>query len=95
MNMEEASKILDQQISAMRGVPYSELRCLVEKRVIQTPVISGPSGVKYYLEIEAFWDNHPGGNIRLIVSIDDGGMRAYHPLTQAFIKAPDNSFVGE
>jgi len=95
MNMEEASKILHEQVSRIRNVPYSELRRWVEDRVIQTPEISAPSGVKYYLEIEAFWDQLPNSNIRLIVSIDDAGIRAYHPLTKDFIKAPDDSFVGE
>ncbi len=95
MNLEEASKILQEQVSRMRNIPYSELKHLVTNRLIQTPDINGPSGVKYYLEIEAFWDGLPDGNIRLIVSIDDAGTRAYHPLTQDFIKAPDDSFVGE
>jgi hypothetical protein len=34
-------------------------------------------------------------NIRVLASIDDGGTRAFHPVTCDFIKAPDGSFVGE
>lgn len=95
MDMEEANRILHEQVRKMRGAPYSELKHLVEDRVIQTPEIKGPSGVTYYLEIEAFWDGLPNSNIRLIVSIDDAGIRAYHPLTKDFIKARDDSFIGE
>jgi hypothetical protein len=28
-------------------------------------------------------------------SIDDGGWRAFAPLTRSFIKSPDGTFVGE
>jgi len=55
----------------------------------------GESGTKYYAEIQAFWDAKPEGNIRLMVSLDDGGLRAFKPLCDSFIKAPDGSFVGE
>jgi hypothetical protein len=41
------------------------------------------------------WDDRAGGNIRVIASIDDGGLHAFAPLTDSFIKAPDGSFVGE
>ena len=41
------------------------------------------------------WDAHPNGNVRVSAGIDDGGLRAFLPLTSDFIKAPDGSFVGE
>ena len=37
----------------------------------------------------------PGGNVRVIGSIDDGGWRAFVPLSDSFIKAADGRFVGE
>jgi hypothetical protein len=49
----------------------------------------------YQIEIEVFWDNQRGGNVRVMGSIDDGGWRAFMPLTRDFIKAPDGSFVSE
>jgi len=30
-----------------------------------------------------------------LVSIDDGGWRAFFPTTESFIMAPNGSFVGE
>jgi hypothetical protein len=48
------------------------------------------------VEVLALWDEgRPGGNLRVMVSIDDGGWRAFKPLTEDFIIAPDGSFVGE
>ena len=30
-----------------------------------------------------------------MVHVDDGGLRAFVPLTEDFIMAPDGSFIGE
>ena len=48
-------------------------------------------------EVEVFWDDEPEGNLRVIVSADDGKeWRALRPMrTDDFIKGPDGSFVGE
>ena len=35
-------------------------------------------------------------NLRLIVSMDDGGLlAAFRPMTDGFVMAPDDTFVGE
>jgi hypothetical protein len=57
--------------------------------------LRGPSGAEYQVEIEAVWDSRQKGHVRVIASIDDGGWRAFVPLCDSFIKAPDGSFVGE
>lgn len=95
MDLAEAEGILQEQMTKLRDLTYSDLKRLVEDHVIQTPEVRGASGIRYYLEVESFWDGKPGGNIRLIAAIDDGGIRALRPLTRDFIKAPDGSFVGE
>lgn len=46
-------------------------------------------------KVQVFWDDTPDGAIRVMASIDDGGWRAFVPLTEAFILAPDGSFVDE
>lgn len=43
-------------------------------------------------EVQAFWDDEPDGAIRVMASIDDGGWRAFVPLTEDFILAPDGTF---
>ena len=57
--------------------------------------VVGPSGTVYQLEVTAFWDDKKARNLRVIVTIDDGGWRAFVPLTTDFIMGPDGSFVGE
>jgi hypothetical protein len=55
----------------------------------------GESGTRYQAEIEVVWDDKRDGNLRVFAAIDDGGWRAFAPLTNSFIVAPDGSFVGE
>ena len=95
MDVTEAGGILEQQIGSLRERPYSELKQLVEARVIQTLEIVGASGTRYSVEAQALWDSKKRDNIRVLASIDDGGTRAFHPVTCDFIKTPDVSFVGE
>jgi hypothetical protein len=57
--------------------------------------LHGPSGAWYQVETLVAWDGEEGGDIRVMVSIDDGGSSAYRPMTDDFIIAPDGSFIGE
>ena len=91
MDVTEAGGILEQQIGSLRERPYSELKQLVEARVIQTLEIVGASGTRYNVEAQALWDSKKRDNIRVLASIDDGGTRAFHPVTCDFIKAPDGT----
>jgi hypothetical protein len=81
------------KLGEFRVLPYSELvaRIGTEEHV----AVVGASGADYQLEVRILWDDGPGGNVRVIGSIDDGGLRAFFPLTNSFIMAPDGTFVGE
>jgi len=57
--------------------------------------VTGTSGTHYQIEVEIFWDNKPNGNARVLGLIDDGGIRAFLPLSEDFIMTPDGSFVDE
>jgi hypothetical protein len=57
--------------------------------------VSGPPGTTYQVETEAFWDRGREGDLRLMVTVDDGGWRAFAPLGESFILARDGTFVGE
>jgi hypothetical protein len=61
----------------------------------QTKEVTGEDGKQYQPEVQIFWDSKKGGGVRVIVSGDDGGWRAFRPLTHIFVMAPDGSFVGE
>jgi hypothetical protein len=57
--------------------------------------VDGPSGTTYQVKTHAVWDGKAGGDLRLFVEVDDGGWRAFVPLSESFIVSPDGSFVGE
>ena len=94
MNKDEAKKIITSELDQYRAKPYSELVRMIDCEPV-TKEHHGSSGQWYQIEVEAFWDDKPNENIRVIGSIDDGGWRAYCPLNSDFIKSPSDQFVGE
>ena len=92
--MKEARQIINTELELFRGKPYSELVQMIDAEPI-TGERTSPSGQFYQIEIQAYWDDKPNGNIRVSGSIDDGGLRAFAPLTEDFIKSPSDQFVGE
>jgi len=89
----EAREILRRHLETYRSRSYAQLTELIgEPHACE---LSAPSGKSYQVEVEALWDNQPDGNVRVMGSIDDGGWRAFVPLTQSFIMACDGSLVGE
>jgi hypothetical protein len=95
MNTSEANEILSEQIKVLRQQSYSQLMGYKDTKNIKCLEIIGKSGVKYQIEIESFWDDKPGKNLRVRVCIDDGGLRVLMPLSEDFIISPSGSFVGE
>jgi hypothetical protein len=54
------------------------------------------AGDEYQVEIFAFWDDKPGGEIRVCFAIDDGHVvSARCPYCEDLIISPDGEFVGE
>ncbi len=86
--------MLDCELAGWRSRPYAELAALVDVE-LETRVVAGASGERYQVQVQVFWDARPGGDVRVMAAIDDGGLRAFVPLTASFILAPDGSFVGE
>jgi hypothetical protein len=93
MNKEEARAVLTTQLAPYRLQTYVELQRLLNTQ--DTFEVTGPSGAKYQLEIQAMWDSERRGNLRVMASIDDFGWRAFCPLTDDFIIDPEGRFVGE
>jgi hypothetical protein len=55
---------------------------------------TGKSGTVYQIEYEALWDFEPGGDLRIIASIDDGGfLSALKPLTADFLVSSQGKVV--
>jgi len=94
VNREQAQAILTAEVRRLRQEQYEQLvsRLLDKQESFER---AAPDGTKYQLEVQALWDDRALGNLRVIVSVDDGGWRAFAPLSESFIRASDGSFVGE
>jgi hypothetical protein len=89
----EAREILRTHLDEWRRRTYAELRSEVgASRQLQT---TGQSGTQYQVDVQVRWDDKPNGDIRVLGGIDDGGWRAFAPLSEDFILGPDGKFVGE
>jgi hypothetical protein len=93
MDNAEAAALLKDHLAAYRLRSYDDLRTLLGKP--QAAELRGGSGRTYQVEVEVTWDSGPGGALRVLAFIDDGGWRALRPLGDDFILAPDGRFVGE
>jgi hypothetical protein len=93
MDKVEALAVLERQLGRYRSLPFAELLRLLDEAA--TLEVVGPGGTAYQVEIEAFWDDETRVHLRVRGAIDDGGWRAFAPLTSDFIIAPDGSFIGE
>ncbi|TKB73047.1 MAG: hypothetical protein E8D46_11300 [Nitrospira sp.] len=93
MDKQQAKQVLRAELVKWRLKPYAELEGLIGKpHQIEVP---NPSGGSYQVEIEVYWDSVPGQALRVIGLIDDGGWRAFFPLSDDFILSPNGSFIGE
>jgi len=93
MDKDEAREVLRRHLESYRRQSYTRLAALIGKP--QTCELTAPSGTSYQIEVEASWDDNPNGDIHVIGSVDDGGWRAFVPLSEDFIMAPDGSLVGK
>lgn len=95
MNNEEATRVLDGVVAELRRGSYRTLLARYLDESDHRTVVT-ESGAHYQVEVQAFWDRpRRPGNLRVVVAIDDGGWRAWNPLSADFIIASDGSFVGD
>ena len=85
--------MLTEQLLPYRGEGYKALqRLLAEPDIFE---IRGPSGTSYRLQIEAVWDDRPGGSLRIFGVLEDGeGLGALAPVTGEFIIASTGAIIG-
>ena len=94
MDKREALQILGAVLERFGLESYEALK----SRIGSAPVVEehrGPSGRWYQIELLFLWDDRRDGNVRVMGSIDDGGWRAFAPVTRSFIKPPDGQSAGE
>ena len=94
MNKAEARAIAAERLRALREIPWAELRDRYLNNA-ETNDVVGDSGTVYQVQTLVVWDDKKESDLRVMVAIDDGGWRAFFPLSDDFIIAPDGSFVGE
>jgi len=95
MNKGEARSVLSECLRAYRSHSREELAAWVSEGRVDAKEVVAQDGTKYQLEVQFVWDAKPNGNVRVIASIDDGGIRALLPMTDSFILGSDGRFVGE
>ena len=93
MDTQEASGLLKGKLAEHRRLFYADLAARVGTG--KHDRLLGASGAEYQVEIQFHWDDRPGGTIRVMASIDDGGLRAFLPLCDSFLMGRDGTFVGE
>lgn len=93
MNDDIAYVLLDAELRRLLELPYSELTKLVGASKLKE--VLGEDGSSYRIYVKAIWDIARKKDVKVIVSVDDGGWRALCPLTQNFVMRPDGSFVDE
>jgi hypothetical protein len=94
MDHEDAIRVLIQELEPFRRETYAQLVERVDAESLHVQRM-GQAGVTYQIEITCVWDSVAGGDVLVFGSIDDGGWRAFVPITRSFIKAADGRFVGE
>jgi hypothetical protein len=93
MDKAEATTVLDQHLASFVRRGYAELASTVDRpQGMQT---EGPSGAKYNIEFNVFYDDgHKKQNLRIVGSIDDGGRRIFmFPLTKTEIMKPTGELI--
>jgi hypothetical protein len=93
MDNDEGMSILAREMEHFPAMSYAALiRLLDETKHIDT---TGPSGADYHVDLSVMWDDKSKGDLRTTGAVDDGGWRAFAPLTDSFIMRPDGTFVDE
>lgn len=86
MDNEEALSLLKDFLDEVEAAGYNAL----SKRVGENDAleIAVSSSKVYQIEYDILWDHKPDGAIRIIGSVDDGGLRAFAPLTESRLVSP-------
>jgi hypothetical protein len=93
MDKGEARSVLRAHMARYRTRSYAELAAEINR--LEVCETLGASGATYQIETQVFWDDNQRQNLRVSGAIDDGGLRAFLPLCEDFVMAPDGTILGE
>jgi hypothetical protein len=88
---DEALSILNRELSACETWSREEL--VRQLGHAQVKHVIGPSGTRYNVEREIHWDEKENGNLRITISVDDGGLRTFLPVTRSILVSPRGKIV--
>jgi hypothetical protein len=80
MDRQEARALLLDEVGRFRAMTPTALRSLIGEA--QVKEIKGASGAEYTIETDVFWDDKQQTTLRVMSSIDDGGLSAWLPMTE-------------
>ena len=92
MSDEEARGVLRAEFLKLRAAGYDVLVERLAGKQERSDVVA-LSGATYHVELEGFWDDEEHRDLRVVASIDDGGLRAFLPFTDAFTISPSGSIT--
>ena len=93
MDNAAALSILRTMLDEYRGQSYQALAAMVGR--IDVREATAPDGSPLQIELAVLWEHKPHGAVIVIGSVDDGGLRAFCPLTLSFLRNPDGSVAGD
>lgn len=86
MDNKEALSLLKDFLDQLESIGYEALSSQIgESDALE---VAGASDKTYQIEYDILWDHKPDGAIRIIGSVDDGGLRAFAPLTVSRLVSP-------
>ena len=92
MSDEEAKGVLRAEFLKLRATGFRDLVERLAGRQESSEVV-GLSGTAYHVELEGFWDDDEHTDLRVVASIDDGGLRAFLPFTDSFTVSPSGTIT--
>ena len=93
MDKKEAKTLLKNIVDSLQKMPYSQFANWIKEKHVQAEQITSPAGNSYNIESEAVWDDRSKTTIRVIISIDDGTMSSFSPMTEDFAIKSDGSLL--
>ena len=95
MDPKTARRLIEDELALLRTRGYEWLRDELLRKPRAREVFDS-TGNRYEVEVEAFWDDKPAGDLRVIVSVSGGRFwRTLFPFSDSFIISPTGDFVGE
>jgi hypothetical protein len=82
----EGASILADRLAHYRTRSHDELTELLLAPVAEE--ITGASGKRYQLIVQASWTGSPGGDLRVVAGVDDKGWQLFDPITESFVSRP-------